>query len=354
MPGIAYQSLPSKVVFGKGALVEAPSLAAALGCKRLLLISTPSQAGPAARLRELLGAAAVASFDRAAMHTPVEVTDQAMSVVNAERIDGTVCVGGGSAIGLGKAIALRTGLPQISVPTTYAGSELTPVVGQTEAGSKTTQRSDKVLPRAVIYDVDLTLSLPVPVSVVSGFNAIAHAVEALWSKAPTPLLLAAAEDCVRSMAHALPHIVLDPADEEARTDALGAAWLGGFSLANGGSALHHRLCHVLGGAFGLPHAETHTVLLPHVIAYNAAEAPGAIARLERALNSELPAAALHDLAESLGAPISLRELGMPEAGIRTGITAVLGDPPWNPRPLERRPLLEMLRRAYLGHRPLRA
>lgn len=350
----ASQVLSPKVVFGEGALAEAPAIAAELGCRRLLLIATRSQAEVAARLSVLLGEAAAARFDGAVMHTPVEVTDEAMAVVGRDRIDGLIAIGGGSAIGLGKAIALRTGLPQIAIPTTYAGSELTPIVGQTQDGAKTTQRSDKVLPRAVIYDVDLTLALPVPVSVTSGFNAIAHAVEGLWAKAPNPLLTAVAEDCVRSMAHALPRIVLDPADVAARSDALAGAWLGGFSLANGGSALHHRLCHVLGGAFNLPHAETHTVLLPHVIAYNASAAPEAIARLERALNAELPADALFDLARSLGAPSSLRELGMPEGGIRTGAGAVLADPPWNPRPLERRPLLEMLRRAYLGQRPAHA
>jgi maleylacetate reductase len=353
MPAAAYQSLPSKVLFGKGALAGAAELAAGLDCRRVLVIATRSQAELAEGIRTSLGEAGAGIFTRAAMHTPVEVTEEAMAVVSRERIDGMIAVGGGSAIGLAKAIALRTGLPQIAVPTTYAGSEMTPVVGQTENGRKTTQRASQVLPRAVIYDVELSLSLPVPVSVVSGFNAIAHAAEALWAKAPNPLLLAVAEDCVRTMAHALPRIVLDPADEQARADALAGAWLGGWSLANGGSGLHHRLCHILGGAFGLPHAETHTVLLPHVSAFNAAEADEAMARMARALQAESPAVALFDLAQSLGAPAALRDLGMPEGGVETAIDAVLADPPWSPRALDREPLARMLRRAWLGQRPAR-
>ena len=260
-------------------------------------------------------------------------------------------MGGGSAIGLAKAIALRTDLPQIAIPTTYAGSEMTPVVGETLDGKKTVQRSMKVLPEAVIYDVDLTLSLPVGTSVTSGFNAIAHAVEALYSKTGHPLLWAAAEECVRALGHALPRIARQPDDEAARELALRGAWLGGWSLANGGSALHHRLCHVLGGAFGLPHAETHTVVLPHVLAYNAGSVPRAIERLARALMVENPGEDLFDLAQSLGAPSALKALGMPEAGIDQAVQTLMADPPWNPRELEAKPLRALLQRAWSGARP---
>ena len=351
MRAFAYDSLPSKVLFGAGTLERTPEVAAELGCRRLLVIATGSQRDTAARLMAMLGPAAAALFPRAAMHTPVEITAEAMAVVQAEGIDGLIAVGGGSAIGLGKALALRTDLPQIVIPTTYAGSEMTPVVGQTEAGAKTTQRSPKVLPEAVIYDVDLTLSLPAAVSVTSGFNAMAHAAEALYARGGNALLSAAAEDAVRIMAHALPRVVLDPADPEARADALEAAWLAGWCLANGGSALHHRLCHVLGGAYGLPHAETHTVVLPHVLAFNAPAAPEAMERLGRALRKDHPAEGLFDLAQSLGAPSALRDVGMPEAGIEAVVAAVLADPPWNPRPIEAEPLRRLLTRAWRGDGP---
>ncbi len=351
MDGVVFETLASKVAFGRGALARLPELAEALGARRVLVVATKSQAATARRALELLGPRGVAVFDRAAMHTPVEVTAEAMTLVDAEGIDGVTAVGGGSAIGLAKAIALRTDAPQIAVPTTYAGSEMTPILGETQAGRKATQRSPKVLPEAVIYDVELSLSLPAQISVVSGFNAIAHGVEALYSRVANPMLSAVAEECVRLIEHALPRIMVDPSNEAARSDALKGAWLGGWSLAHGGTALHHRLCHILGGAFDLPHAEMHTVLLPHVVAYNAEAAPEAMERLGRALGAEHPAAALFDVSRSLGAPAALKDIGMPEAGIAAALDALLADPPWNPRPLERAPLERMLEDAFLGGRP---
>ena len=348
---VTYQSLPTRVLFGKGALGELKALAAELGVRRAMIVCTRSQQPVVARAQAILGEAAAAVFAGAVMHTPVEVTEEALKALQAERIDGLVSIGGGSAIGLAKALALRTDLPQIAVPTTYAGSEMTPILGQTEAGRKTTQRSLKVLPEAVIYDIELSLNLPLPVSITSGFNAMAHAVEALYAKSPNPLLLAVSEEAVRVMARALPHIVIDPTDEQARSEALEGGWLGGWALAHGGSALHHRLCHVLGGAFDLPHAETHTVLLPQVLAFNAPAAPEAMLRLERALVAPNPAEALSDLASSLGAPRALKDIGMPESGIDEAVGLILADPPWNPRPIEEAPLRELLRRAWAGDPP---
>ena len=346
-----YQSLPSRVVFGAGALDGLRDEAAALGCGRVLVVCTRSQQAVARRAVELLGPLGGPVFPGAAMHTPVEVTEAAMRLVEGEGADGVVAIGGGSAIGLGKAIALRADLPQIVVPTTYAGSEMTPVLGQTEAGRKTTQRSAKVLPETVIYDVELSLALPVATSLASGFNAMAHGAEALYAERPNPLLLAAAEEAVRLMAHALPRIVIAPQDPEARSAALEAAWLGGWSLANGGSGLHHRLCHILGGAFGLPHAETHTILLPHVLAYNAPDAPEAMARLSRALGARSAADCLHDMADSLGAPTALKDIGMPRQGIDQAVAIVLQQGGWNPRALDATALTLMLRRAWTGERP---
>ena len=346
-----FQSLPSRVIFGKGALAGVAEEAEALGCRRLLVVCTRSQRAAADRAMGFLAGAGAALFPGAAMHTPVEVTQEAMKLVDEADIDGVVAIGGGSAIGLSKAIALRTDLPQIVAPSTYAGSEMTPVLGQTEAGKKTTQRSAKVLPETVIYDLELSLSLPVQVSVTSGFNAMAHAAEALYAETPSPPLLAIAEECVRLMAHALTRIVIDPGDETARAAALEAAWLGGWSLANGGSALHHRLCHMLGGAFGLPHAETHTVLLPHILAYNLPSAPEALGRAGRALNTSEPAEVLFDLGQSLGAPAALKDIGMPKTGIDEAVEAMIAQGGWNPRPLDTASLTRVLRRAWSGDHP---
>lgn len=346
-----YQSQPSRVVFGAGALQSLRDEATALGCRRMVVVCTRSQEKVARLALDILGPLGREVFPGAAMHTPVEVTAAALRLVEGEEADGLVAIGGGSAIGLAKALALRTDLPQIVLPTTYAGSELTPVLGQTEAGRKTTQRSPAVLPETVIYDVELSRSLPVSVSLTSGFNAMAHGAEALYAEHPNPLLLAIAEEAVRLMAHALPRVVIAPEDLAARTAALEAAWLGGWSLANGGSGLHHRLCHILGGAFGLPHAETHTVLLPHVLAYNAPDVPEAMARLSRALGAPYPADALYDLAQSLGAPAALKDIGMPRDGIAKAVGEALERGGWNPRPLDRPALERMLRRAWAGERP---
>jgi alcohol dehydrogenase class IV len=344
-----YESLPSRVVFGRGSIARVPELAAELGMRRPLIVATGSQVATADKVRAALGDAAV--FAGAAMHTPVEVTETAMTLVGEAKSDGVIAVGGGSAIGLSKAIALRTDLKQIVAPTTYAGSEMTPLLGETQDGKKTTQRSPKVLPEAVIYDVDLTLSLPGQASVTSGFNAIAHAVEALYARNANLLLLAASEECVRVMAAALPRILLDPRDLEARSEAQEAGWLGGWLLGRAGAALHHRLCHLLGGAFDLPHAETHTVMLPHVLAYNLKAAPEAAERLQEALDTDHPPGVLYDLAQSLGAPSGLKDIGMPKEGIDRVLEAAMAWQGYNPRPLEAKALRLLLLAAWRGARP---
>ena len=187
-----------------------------------------------------------------------------------------MALGGGSTIGLAKAIALRTDLPQIAIPTTYAGSEMTPILGETKDGRKTTQKSMKVLPEVVIYDVDLTMTLPAGLSGTSGINAIAHAVEALYAEDANPIISVLAEQSIAALGRALPQIAADPSDREARSDAQYGAFLAGACLGSVGMALHHKLCHTLGGTFDLPHSETHTIVLPHALAYNAPAVPKAV------------------------------------------------------------------------------
>ena len=228
---------------------------------------------------------------------------------------------------------------------------MTPIIGQSANGIKTTQRTIKVLPRAVIYDVELTLSLPPSLSGTSGINAIAHAVEGLYAQDTNPVMQLIAEEGIRALAHALPGIAQDPGDRHARADALYGAWLCGMVLGNVGMALHHKLCHTVGGSFNLPHAETHAIILPHAVAYNALAVPDAIARLARALNVADPVNALFDLARSVGAPAALRDLGMPMAGVEQAVDEVLRNPYWNPRPLGRSALAALLKRAWAGERP---
>src|ERR1700736_6803850 len=301
-----YQPFSQRVVFGSGTLGELAGEAERLGLRRILVLSTPGHRGLANNAATLLGPAWAATFSGARMHTPVETTAAAMAIVRERSIDGTVAIGGGSTTGLGKAIALRTDLQQIVLPTTYAGSELTNILGETEAGSKRTIRDGKVVPVTIIYDVDLSVTLPVRLSVASGMNALAHAVEGLYAKDGNPILSLMAEEGIRALGSALPRIGKNADDRMARRDALYGAWLCGTVLAGTVMALHHKLCHVLGGSFDLPHAETHAVILPHAAAYNAKAAADALNRVAHVLGAESAAGGLFDLAGALGAATSLR------------------------------------------------
>lgn len=347
-----YASLPARVLFGAGRIAEIPEEMRRLGCTSPVLLSTPAQRNPIQQVADCLGTDTANIFAHATMHTPVAVTEQALAFARDRKADCIVAIGGGSTIGLGKAMALRTDLPQIVVPTTYAGSEMTPILGETSAGQKTTQRSLKVLPETVIYDVDLTLSLlPVP-SANSGMNALAHAVEALYARDRNPIISLMAEEAITAFTQSLPQIVAQPLDRAARTRAQYAALLCGACLGAVGMGLHHKLCHVVGGAFNLPHAETHAVLLPHVVAYNAQAAPEAMQRIARALGTRTAVHGLYDFAGRLGVPRSLRDIGMPLDGIERAATLAVKDPYWNPRPIEIDAIRNLLDRALRGASPL--
>jgi maleylacetate reductase len=351
MRPFVYNALPARVVFGHGTISQVADEVGRLGCRRPLILSTPQQQGDAERLASHLSDLTPGVFVGAVMHTPVEVTEQAMGLLRDRGSDCTIALGGGSTIGLGKAIALRTDLPQIVIPTTYAGSEATPILGETAGGQKTTQRSLKVLPEVIVYDVDLTLTLPLGLTTTSGMNAMAHAVEALYAKDANPVISLLAEQAIAILAQALPRIIQNPMDREARADALYGAWACGTCLGSVGMALHHKLCHVLGGSFGLPHAETHTVVLPHAVAFNAPAASEAMVGVARALGVTEAAKGLFDLAGNLGAPRSLREIGMPDDGLDDAADLVVASPYWNPREIERDAIRALLQDAYDGRSP---
>ncbi|MDT7840350.1 maleylacetate reductase [Streptomyces justiciae] len=344
-----------RVVFRPGAATTATAgEAQRLGLRRLLVVSGTHGADSAQAVADSLGPACAGLHTGARMHVPVEVAARAVEVARAADADGCVAVGGGSAIGLGKAIALRTGLPLIAVPSTYSGSEATPVWGLTEHGAKRTGRDPSVLPRSIVYDPELTLSLPVPLSVTSGVNAIAHAVEALYAPDTSPLIALTAEEGVRAMAGALPQLADDPRNLGARSRALCGAWLCGSCLGATTMGLHHKLCHVLGGTFGLPHAETHTVVLPYALAYNAPAAPEAAAAVARALDAPDAPTALWRLAGDLGAPRSLAELGLKEADLAVAAEQAAGQAYPNPREVTADGVLALLRAAFEGAAPERS
>ena len=346
-----YNGLPSRVVFGAGTLAELPAEVERLGMVRALILTTPTRRAWGEEIASKIGKRAAGVYNGAVMHTPVDVTDTAMAMVQQLRADGVVAMGGGSTVGLAKAIALRTKLPQLVVPTTYAGSEMTPILGETRDGVKTTLKSMEVLPETVIYDVDLTMSMPPLLCGISGINAIAHSVEALYAQDRNPIISLMAEDSIRSLGRALPRIAQNPADRTARSDALYGAWLAGTCLGVVGMALHHKLCHTLGGMFGLPHAETHTIVLPHATAYNAPAIPGAMTAIARALNVADAAQGLFELARGVGAKQALRDLGMPESGIDTAADLAVKSPYWNPQPIDRAAIRGLIARAWAGEPP---
>lgn len=345
---------PQRVVFGAGSLKHLAREIDALGARRAIVLSTPEQRAQAQRVADMLGAQAAGIFDRAVMHVPIETAREARELARKLDADCAIAIGGGSTTGLGKAIALDSGLPILAIPTTYAGSEMTPIYGLTEGGLKKTGKDPRVLPRTVIYDPELSRTLPVGLSVTSGINAIAHAAEGLYAQDSNPVMDLMAEEGIAALARALPAIVRQPDDIDARADALYGAWLCGSVLGGVGMALHHKLCHTLGGSFNLPHAEVHTVVLPHAIAFNAEAAPQAMLRIARALGADNAAQGLYELARRNGAPVALKDIGMRAADLDRAADLAVSNPYWNPRPFgpaERDAIRALLQRAYDGDPP---
>jgi maleylacetate reductase len=345
-----FAGIRPRVIFGHGTLARVGEEIQKLGHRQALVLSTPNQRADAESLSGQLSALSAGVFAEAAMHTPAEVTERALAAFKASGADCVVSLGGGSTTGLGKAIAVRTGSDQIVIPTTYAGSEMTDILGETKGGEKTTRRDPSILPEAVIYDVDLTLTLPQSLTATSGLNAMAHAAEALYAADRNPILSLIAGEAIRALCNALPAIVRDGSDREARASALYGAWLCGAALGGASMALHHKLCHTLGGAFDTPHAETHAILLPHTIGFNAVAASALLSPLSQALGGT-PGAALFDFAASLRAPTKLKDFGLSEADLDRATAMAIKNPYWNPRPFDAASIRELLQDAWEGRRP---
>jgi maleylacetate reductase len=349
-PRFTARTAAVRVRFGEPAIAIVAEEVAALGRTRALVLSTPHQAATGGAFAAALGPAAAGVFAGAEMHTPVAVTEHALAEALRLGADCLVAVGGGSTTGLGKALALRTDLPQIVVPTTYAGSEATAILGQTEGGRKTTITDPRVQPEVILYDPALVASLPVGLTVASGLNAMAHAAEALYARDRNPLSSVLAREGLAAFLEALPKVVERPGDLTSRSETLYGAWLCGTVLGQVGMALHHKLCHTLGGSFDLPHAETHAVILPHALAYNAGAAAAELAPLAHLLGGDV-GPALHRFAAGLGAPQALRDLGMAEADLDRAAELATQNPYWNPRPVERPALRALLQAAWEGAPP---
>ncbi|HKG95223.1 MAG TPA: maleylacetate reductase [Gemmatimonadaceae bacterium] len=355
--GFAAAPMPARVLFGVDALSRLPELVDGLDARRVLVIASPGRGRFVQRVRALLGGRVVAEDTRVAMHVPEPVAQAVRADAARSGADLVLAIGGGSAIGMAKAVALAGGPPILALPTTYSGSEMTPIWGMTRGGAKETGRDERVRPRAVLYDPALTLPLAPRVSGPSALNAVAHCIEALYAPDASPLVALAAAEGLRALAASVPRVVREPADLPARIGALYGAWLGGLALGASTMGLHHKLCHVLGGSFGLPHAETHAILLPHSVAYNAAAAPEAMEVAGRALGAaagDVPRALhalLADVADVAGAPRSLGEIGFRESDIDRAAEAAAAKPYPNPRPVRADALRELLGRALTGAVP---
>ncbi len=350
MQDFAFTQNQMRVVFGAGCRSQLGAEMEQAARRRALVLATPFQKGMAESIASQLGTRAVGIFVGAAMHTPVDVTAEAMSAFNVAEADCVVAVGGGSAIGLGKAIAWRNNTAQFILPTTYAGSEVTPILGETDGGRKSTRRDYRIQPEVVLYDAELTLSLPVAMSVASGLNAMAHAVEALYAQDRNPISTLQAVEGLKALKVALPRIVLSPKDITARSHALYGSWLCGTVLGTVGMALHHKLCHTLGGSFDLPHAETHAILLPHSAAYNAEAASDELRPVVDLFGGSV-GSGLYDFAASIGAPLALKDIGFVDAAIGPAAMMAIENPYWNPRTIEQGEIAVLLRNAWAGTRP---
>jgi maleylacetate reductase len=349
-----YDALPGRVVFGVGSLDRLPDELDLLAVSRVLLVADPSTGPVAESLRRRLGDRSVGVYSDVQQHVPVDAAANAVAAAMTAGADAVVTIGGGTTTGFGKAIALETGIVAIAIPTTYAGSEMTPIYGLTSDGEKRVGVDMRVLPKTVIYDPVLTVSLPPSVTGPSGVNAIAHCVEALYSKNANPITSLMAEEGIRALRSGIAGAVSDPSDLEARTEAMYGAYLAGAALAVVGMAIHHRICHVLGGTFGLGHGEVNAVILPQVVAFNQPAVPDVMGRIARAIGADDAADGVFDFVVSVGAPSSLEGLGMDEADLDRAAELIADPPASNPRSASVSDVRGILDNAFHGRRPVPA
>lgn len=351
MRSFVYDAIPGRVTFGAGARRALAAEADALGVRRILVIAGPDEDHLAHEVTALLGDRVVGRFRDVVQHVPLAQAQAVRAATRSAGADAVLTVGGGSATGFGKAVALEVDVRQIAVPTTYAGSEMTTIWGLTEGDDKRTGKDPRVKPELVVYDPELTLTLPARIAGPSGMNALAHCVEALYGPGANPVVSLMALEGMRALARSLPRVCASPDDLGARTDALYGAYLAAVALGSGGTALHHKTCHVLGGMFGLDHGDMNAVVLGHALAYNAPAIPEVMGDIGGALGTDDPPGALFELAAAIGAPTSLDAIGMPADGIDEAARRVVADAAGNVRPPEQDGIRQLLEDAFAGRRP---
>ena len=348
IPSFAFSGLPTKVIFSQNSLVAIKKEIEERDFKRLMIVTTRSQANLAQNIALALDENCVGIFSEAKIHTPLNVSLEALAMFRNLDCDSVLSVGGGSAIGLGKALGYRTSAPLLGLPTTYAGSEMTSIFGETNKKLKITLSDERAQFRAVIYDPQLSLSLPSHVSMCSGLNALAHAIESLYGVNKNSMTNAIASEAIKLLVEALPKIKKNPLDLISRTMAMQGAWLAGSCLSVVGMGLHHSLCHVLGGAFDLPHAETHAVILPHVVRYNLSHLPSHLQTFLFKYPGNTIADQFQAFTLTLETPTSLRELGLPKSAINQAAKLTLERKYWNPQFYDEETIESLLVSAWNG------
>lgn len=349
----SYDAIPGRVVFGAGTRHALCDELDAVGAARVLLVASGHEDDLADEIAEIGGDRVVGRFADVVQHVPVAKASEAVEMTRSFDVDTVVTLGGGSATGFGKAIALECDVTTIAIPTTYAGSEMTTIWGLTDGDHKQTGKDPRVKPDVVIYDPELTLSLPPRIAGPSGMNALAHSVEALYGPGANPVISAMAIESIAALNTGLPKVTSEPDDIGGRTDVLYGAYLAGVALATGGTALHHKTCHVLGGMFNLNHGDMNAVVLGHALAYNAPAIPELMVRIGSALGVDATEApgALFDLAAAIGAPTSLEAIGMPADGLDEAARRAVTEAAANVRPPEEAGIRQMLDDAFHGRRP---
>ncbi|HET6952228.1 MAG TPA: maleylacetate reductase [Acidimicrobiales bacterium] len=352
MRSFTYDAVGGRVVFGAGARRALPAELDALGTRRVLVVASErEEAALSGELAGLLGERLAGRFRDVVQHVPVAQAEAARARADELDVDTLVTIGGGSAVGVGKAVALARDVRQVVLPTTYAGSEMTTIWGITDRGRKRTGTDPRVKPEVVLYDPELTLTLPPAIAGPSGVNALAHCVEALYGPGANPVVTLMALEGIRVLRRSLPAVCAAPGDLAARTEALYGAYLAAAALASGGTALHHKTCHVLGGMFGLDHGGLNAVVLGHALAYNAPAVPEVVEAVAAALGTDDAPGALFDLAAEVGAPTSLAALGMPAGGLDAAAERVAVAAEGNVRPVDVAGARRLLGDAFAGRRP---
>ncbi|MDE0605182.1 MAG: maleylacetate reductase [bacterium] len=349
----SYDVLAGRVVFAIGSRHKLADEVSALGSRRVLVVASLEEDELAAEITDVLGDLAVGRFDGVAQHVPIAQADAAIAMARQVEADTVVTIGGGSATGFGKIIALSLDVQLVAVPTTYAGSEMTDIWGLTDGDHKQTGKDPRVKPKVVVYDPELTLTLPARIAGPSGMNAMAHAVEALYGPGANPVVSAMATEAIAALHTGLPVVVNEPDNLDGRSHVLYGAYLAAVALAGSGTALHHKICHVLGGMFNLNHGDMNSVVLGHALAYNSPAIPECMARIAGALGVDAPRVpgAMFDLAAAIGAPTSLEAIGMPAEGLDEAARRVVTEAAANVRPPEEDGIRQMLDNAYFGRRP---